>query len=119
MKLQILTLVLCVSCALSGIRAASTTEKTISATEAAKLLVYAPRPDYPATARQKELTGRAVVLVRVSTAGSVLSATLRHSSGWPILDDATVAAAKRLRFRGGKSFAYEQTVTYSKNRASY
>src|SRR5688572_12245942 len=79
-------------------------EKRISDTEAQKLAVRSPRPEYPLEARQKKITGSGVVLVRVSSAGIVTSATMFQSTGSPILDRAATSGFKRWRFRSGEPF---------------
>lgn len=50
---------------------------------------------YPEQMRERGVTGRATVAFTISRAGQVLSATLRNSSGAPMLDQATLAMVRR------------------------
>lgn len=60
------------------------------------------KPDYPAAARSRGVTGRVVVRYRVSTAGDLLEASVVSSSGDPSLDEAAVAGVRQARFRPAK-----------------
>ena len=116
---SVLLFILFILCAAAGSTGAAANPPTIPLRDAAKLLLSAPRPEYPLEARQKKLTGRAIVVVKVSSAGSVTSVSLRQSTGSAILDRAAIASLKRWRFRPGQAFSYEQSVTYTKSGASY
>jgi TonB family protein len=100
-------------------RAADEPAKSLSVSQASKLVLSAPRPEYPYQAREKKLTGHGLILVRVSAGGSVTSATMQQSSGFAILDHAAIAALKRWRFRPGQAFYYQQPITYTRTGASY
>jgi TonB family protein len=66
--------------------------------------VFAPKPDYPAEARARHLTGSGVVMLDVDIAtGEVMSAHMLQSMGHKILDDAALDAFRKWRFKPGKA----------------
>jgi periplasmic protein TonB len=73
---------------------------TASISSAKVSAMYAPRPPYPYEARAHHITGSGVCVLSVDVAsGNVTEAVMAKSIGSPILDDATVSAFKRWRFR--------------------
>ena len=58
-----------------------------------------PSPVYPRASERRGEQGRVVVRVLISAQGTVLSATVRSSSGYTRLDDAAVTAARSARFK--------------------
>ena len=60
--------------------------------------VYCPQPHYPLIARVRGWQGTVEVLLSVLADGSVNAATLWRSSGYSVLDQAAVAAARHSRF---------------------
>jgi TonB family protein len=62
--------------------------------------LYWSLPEYPREAREKGLTGKGVAVVKVDPAtGSVTSASMVTSTGYEILDSATLQSVRRWRFR--------------------
>jgi len=59
---------------------------------------YCPQPHYPLIARARGWQGTVEVLLSVLADGSVNAATLWRSSGYSVLDQAAVAAARHSRF---------------------
>jgi TonB family protein len=59
-------------------------------------------PDYPSEARQEGLEGSVDMYLFVNERGEVEQARINQSSGYQILDDASVAFAKRLKFNPAK-----------------
>lgn len=57
---------------------------------------------YPVGLWDQRVQGEALLLVRVTRAGTVDSVTLENSSGHPALDSAALAGAHKLRFVPGK-----------------
>ena len=51
------------------------------------------RPAYPVRAQREEMEGVVKAAVLIAADGSYLKGKIRKSSGWPLLDDATIAAA--------------------------
>jgi len=54
-----------------------------------------PYRDYPAAARAARQHGRVVTRVTISRAGELLDIRLDRSSGWPLIDNAEMAAIRR------------------------
>ena len=66
--------------------------------------IYAPKPEYPAEARARHLTGSGVIMLDVDVAtGRVTSARMLQSMGHKILDDAALDAFRKWRFQPGKA----------------
>lgn len=60
--------------------------------------VYCPAPHYPILARQRGWQGTVLLGLSVLADGSVESASLRHSSGYGVLDREAILVARRSRF---------------------
>src|SRR5689334_10343678 len=75
---------------------------TMSITGAKALATYAPKPEYPYEARSRHQTGSGVCVVSVDPgSGSVTDATMAQSIGSPILDQSTLSAFRRWKFKPG------------------
>lgn len=62
----------------------------------------APRPDYPYEARSRHITGSGVAVITVDpNSGLAIDAMMEQSIGNPILDNSTVSAFRRWRFKPG------------------
>lgn len=57
-----------------------------------------PKPDYPHASRRLREEGKVLLRVRVSAAGHAESVEVKHTSGFPRLDQAAEEAVKRWRF---------------------
>jgi protein TonB len=57
-----------------------------------------PPPNYPPEARRLKQQGEVLLRVRVAADGSASEVTLKHSSGFPALDEAAIAAVRRWKF---------------------
>lgn len=62
---------------------------------------YRPRPSYPSESRAKGHTGTAIVEFVIDESGSVISAYIQKSSGWPDLDQSAVSCLRRWKFSAG------------------
>lgn len=100
-------------CATTTLSAQALSEKRISHEEAKKLAIHAPRAEYPYVARRSRITGSGVVLVKVNTAGIVTSATMRQSTGSPILDRAAISSFREWRFKPGQAFFFWCPITFT------
>jgi TonB family protein len=70
--------------------------------EAAKFLVYAPKPDYPLEARARHITGSGIVIIRIHVkTGRVVEARIGRSTGHATLDQAAIRAFSQWRFKPG------------------
>jgi TonB family protein len=92
----------------------------MSASAAKAVAISAPRPEYPYEAKRSHITGSGVCVVSVDTAsGSVNDASMATSTGNSILDNATVSAFKRWRFKPGTVSRVRIPITFTLTGASY
>ena len=78
------------------------TERTMQPGSVKASALYAPRPVYPYQARRERITGSGIAELTVDpAAGSVTDARMAQSTGSPILDNATLDAFRRWRFKPG------------------
>src|SRR5207237_1851799 len=62
----------------------------------------APPPDYPYEARSRHITGSGIAVITVDpNSGLAVDAMMEQSIGNPILDNSTVSAFRRWRFKPG------------------
>jgi periplasmic protein TonB len=93
---------------------------TLSASGAKAAALYAPKPEYPYEARSRHVTGSGVCVVDIdSSSGNVTSASMASSTGNPILDNATVSAFRRWRFKPGAASKARIPITFTMTGASY
>ena len=65
-------------------------------------VLNAPRPDYPYEARSRHITGSGIAVITVDpNSGLAVDAMMEQSIGNPILDNSTVSAFRRWRFKPG------------------
>ena len=84
------------------------------------LTLYAPKPNYPYEARRSGTTGTGVAQLTVnSVAGIVINARMAQSTGSAILDNATLEALKRWRFKPGVAENVDVPITYALAGVSY
>jgi TonB family protein len=82
--------------------------------------MYAPRPVYPYEARRQRMTGSGIALLSVDPAvGNVTSVRMTQSCGSVILDNATLDALRRWRFKRGSALSVEVPITYTLTGVSY
>jgi TonB family protein len=84
------------------------------------LVMYAPRPVYPYEARRQRVTGSGIALLTVDpTDGDVTAVQIAQSCGNAILDNATLEAFRRWRFKPGTAPTVQVPITYTLTGASY
>jgi len=84
------------------------------------MVAYAPRPVYPYEARRQRITGSGVALLTVDRAlGTVTDVLMAQSCGSAILDDSTLDALRRWRFKPGTVPKVQVPITYTLMGASY
>jgi len=84
------------------------------------LALYAPHPNYPYEARRSGTTGSGIAqLIVNSAAGNVVDVRMAESTGSPILDNATVSAFRRWRFKPGVDSNVDVPITYTLAGVSY
>ena len=83
-------------------------------------VMYAPRPIYPYEARRQRMTGSGIALLSVDpVGGNVTNVRMKQSCGSVILDNATLDAFRRWRFKPGGALSIEVLITYTLTGASY
>ncbi len=84
------------------------------------LALSALRPAYPYEARRQHITGSGIVSMQVDPAsGAVIDATMEQSAGNPILDQATLSAFRRWRFRIGAPGKVRVPITFTLTGAQF
>jgi TonB family protein len=84
------------------------------------LALYAPRPAYPYEARRAGITGSGIAQLIVDPAsGNVTDARMSQSTGNPVLDNATLSAFRRWRFKAGMAENIAVPITYTLTGVSY
>ena len=101
-------------------RQAQPEPRTQSMSSAKVLAVSAPRPEYPYEARRQRATGSGVALLTIDPAsGSVIDARMSRSTGNAALDNATVSAFRRWRFKPGTVTTVQAPITFTLTGAAY
>jgi len=84
------------------------------------MVAYAPRPVYPHEARRQRVTGAGVALLTVDqTLGTVTDVLMAQSCGNAILDNSTLDALRRWRFKPGSAARVQVPITYTLMGVSY
>jgi len=102
-------------------RPASFFRATTASLRSVKAMVtYAPRPVYPYEARRQRVTGSGVALLTVDqTLGTVTDVLMAQSCGNAILDNSTLDALRRWRFKPGSAARVQVPITYTLMGASF
>jgi TonB family protein len=80
----------------------------------------APRPDYPYEARSRHITGSGVAVISVDpNSGWAVDVMMEQSIGNPILDNSTVSAFRRWRFKLGTPARVRIPITFILTGAQY
>jgi len=83
-------------------------------------VAYAPRPVYPYEARRQRVTGSGIALLTVDeTSGTVTDVRMAQSCGNVILDNSTLDALRRWRFKPGSVSKVQVPITYTLMGVSY
>ena len=84
------------------------------------MVAYAPRPVYPYEARRQRVTGSGVAFLTVDqTLGTVTDVLMAQSCGNAILDNSTLDALRRWRFKPGSAARVQVPITYTLMGISY
>lgn len=76
-------------------------------------VLSAPRPDYPYEARSRHITGSGVAVISVDpNSGLAVDAMMEQSIGNSILDNSTVSAFRRWRFKPGTPARVRIPITF-------
>jgi TonB family protein len=83
-------------------------------------VLSAPRPDYPYAARSRHIIGSGVAVISVDpNSGLAVDATMEQSIGNPILDNSTVSAFRRWRFKPGTPARVRIPITFTLTGSQY
>lgn len=84
------------------------------------LAIFAPRPEYPYEARRRGAVGSGVAILSVDVVtGSVVDARMSQAMGNPLLDQSTLSALRRWRFKPGTPSQVQVPITFTLTGASY
>jgi TonB family protein len=84
------------------------------------MVAYAPRPVYPYEARRQRITGSGVALLTIDRSlGTVTDVVMAQTCGNAILDNSTLDALRRWRFKPGSVSRVRVPITYTLMGASY
>ena len=84
------------------------------------MMAYAPRPVYPYEARRQRVTGSGVALLTIDqTSGTVTNVLMAQSCGNAILDNSTLDALRRWRFKPVSVSRVQVPITYTLMGVSY
>ena len=84
------------------------------------MVAYAPRPVYPYEARRQRVTGSGIALLTIDQiSGAVINALMTQSCGNAILDNSTLDALRRWRFKPGSVTRVQVPITYTLMGVSY
>jgi TonB family protein len=102
-------------------RPASLVGGTTASLRSVKAMVaYAPRPVYPYEARRQRVTGSGVALLTVDQrSGTVTDVLMAQSCGNAILNNSTLDALGRWRFKPGSAAKVQVPITYTLMGVSY
>ena len=76
------------------------------------MVAYAPRPVYPDEARRQRVTGSGIALVTLDQiSGTVTDVLMTQSTGNAILDNPTLDALRRWRFKPGNVTKVQVPIT--------
>jgi TonB family protein len=93
---------------------------SLTLSSAKVLALSAPRPEYPYEARRQKITGSGIVAMSIDpVSGNVTDVSMWQSTGSPVLDNATVAAFRRWRFKPGAVSRVKSPITYTLTGAAY
>jgi TonB family protein len=83
-------------------------------------VLSAPRPDYPYEARSRHITGSGIAVITVDpNSGLAMDAAMAQSIGDAILDNSTVSAFRRWRFKPGTPARVRIPITFVLTGAQY
>jgi TonB family protein len=75
--------------------------------------IYAPKPQYPATAMRHGWAGNGLFLCKLRPDGTVSSVTVLKSTGREVLDQAGIAAFQQWRFKLGQGKSAEIPLNFT------
>jgi TonB family protein len=74
--------------------------------------IYAPKPQYPAEARQHGWLGSGLFMCKLRPDGTVSSVTVLKSTGHDVLDQSGIAAFRQWRFKPGQAKDVEIPISF-------
>ena len=76
-------------------------------------VIYAPRPEYPYTARAHYLQGSGSFILHVKSDGTISRVEIEDSTGAPLLDQTAIAAYSKWRFKPGRVKAVRVPISFT------
>ena len=74
-----------------------------------------PSPSYPPYSRRNQQTGTVIVEFTVDAGGRVISANVKSSSNWPLLDNEAVSTVRRWKFPPGGIMKLQRPIVFRLN----
>lgn len=101
-------------------RARNGSSASLTLSSARVMALSAPRPEYPYEARRQRITGSGFVVMTVdSINGRVTDVVMEQSTGSSVLDNASVAAFRRWRFKQGTVSRVRSAITFTMTGSQY
>ena len=82
-------------------------------------MIFKPNIQYPYEAKRSKITGSGVIVVSVTSSGSVSSASMGKSTGSAILDNAATSAFRSARFKPGTVPTVKIPITFTLTGAQF
>jgi protein TonB len=102
------------------VKARNGSSGSLTLSSARVMALSAPRPEYPYEARRQRITGSGFVVMTVdSINGRVTDVVMEQSTGNPVLDNASVTAFRRWRFKQGTVSRVRSPITFTMTGAQY
>jgi TonB family protein len=100
-------LIICIALLACIARASSVPEVNM------KEVAYAPRPNYPAEARRRNLQGCGRLILHVRADGNIARVDVEGSTGASLLDQTAMAAYSKWRFKPGRARVVGATFCFT------
>lgn len=97
----------------NGGSTAATTGRSTGMSNSARLAAgRMPSPSYPPYSRQNRQTGTVIIEFTVDASGRVISASVKSSSSWPLLDSEAVRTVRRWKFPPGGVMKLQRPIVF-------
>ncbi|MEY2490523.1 MAG: periplasmic protein TonB [Verrucomicrobiota bacterium] len=103
-----------------GVKARNSSPGSLTLSSGKVFALSAPRPEYPYEARRQKIVGSGIVAISVDlVSGHVTDVSMWQSTGSSVLDNATMTAFRRWRFKPGTVSRVKSPITFTMTGAQY